>query len=382
MSTRYVLSALTPLTAATLILQAGLASTAAADTPTGWISNNNTSAYALSPGSVELDGAILRVDDTIDFLNFRDDLLAANSRLIGDSGDLEGTRMNLRVGVWRGLEIFYRRQQQDLSLRIGPVSRANIVELDQALETQHSEYGLNWVLYEQANSDRNQPWRSLSLELSRSESRSDDFGGKIDRVQVNASTSVTFNPPQQFAMNRLKDDGWQARLIGTLPLSRHTTLSAWGGYGRLESSSGTDTTIEFDFIASAFRQTFDADETLIKAGVALNWQRFARMPVQVGYEYIRINDRDLTAVSSNSTLLPSFLRGGNLNQSARNNQTAYASVNWWITPAIYAGISGKLFKNQFVGIIPHYNNPLSGSFSDTAYGYAEFKVGIRLGGRR
>ncbi len=375
MRTRHVLPALTQLTVASLAIQAG---SAAADTPAGWISNNHTSAYVLSPGSVEFDGALLRVDDSIDVMNFRDDLLAANTRLVGDSGDLDGSRLNLRVGVWRGLELFYQRQQQDLTLQIGPVSRANIVELDQALETERTEYGLNWVIYEQATSDRNQPWRSLSLELSRSESSSEDFGGQIDRVQLTANTTITFNPPQQFAMNRLKDEGWQARLIATLPLTRHTTLSAWGGYGQLESSSGTDTDIEFASIANAFRQTFDADETLIKAGFALNWQRIARLPVQVGYEYIRINDRDLTAVTSNSTLLPSFLRGSNLNDGASNNQTAYATVNWWVTPNVYVGASGRLFKSQFVGIIPHYNNPLSGSFSDTAYGYAEIKIGIRF----
>lgn len=378
MRTRQALPALTRLTAATLALHASFVSTAAADTPTGWISNDNPSAYVLRPGTLELDGALLRVDDTIDFLNFRDDLLAANTRLIGDSGDLEGTRMNARLGIWRGLEVFYRRQQQDLTLRVGPVSRANIVELDQALETSRTEYGVNWVIYQETASDRTEPWRSLSLELSRIESSSEDFGGKIDRIQLNANTGVTFDPPQQFAMNRLKDDGWQARLIGTLPLTEHSTLSAWGGYAQMDSSSGTDTSIDFASIANAFRQTFDAEETIIKAGVALNWQRYARLPVQVGYEYIRINDRKLTAVTSNSTLLPSFLRGDNLNDGVRNNQTLYANVNWWITPSIYAGISGKLFKNQFVGIIPHYNNPLSGSFSDTPYGYAEFKIGFRF----
>jgi hypothetical protein len=382
MQSRRFLPALTRLTVAFAALQVGAISTAAADTPAGWISNNNPSAYVLSPGSFAVEGALLRVDDTIDFMDYRDDLLKANSRLTGDSGTLDGNRIDLRVGVWRGLELFYQRQQHDLALEIGPVSRVNIVELNNALDTERTEYGFNWVLYEEGSSNRNSPWRSLSLEVSRIESSSDDFGGKLERMQLSGTTTITFDPPQGFWLNRLKDEGWQARLIASLPLTESTTLSAWGGYGQMESSSGTATEIDLPSVASAFYQTFDAEETLLKAGVALNWQRFARLPVQVGYEYIRINDRDLSAVRSNSTLLPSFLRGNNLTGGAMRNQTAFASVSWWITPQVYVGASGRLFKNQFAGIIPHYNNPLSGRFSDTSYGYAELKVGFQLGRRR
>src|SRR5690606_10796766 len=103
------------------------------------------------------------------------------------------------------------------------------------------------------------------------------------------------------------------------------------------------------------------------------------LPVQIGYEYINISDRKMSAISSNSSLLPSFLRGQNLDDSETSNHTAYASVSWWLTPRIYIGVSGKLFKHQFAGIIPHYNNPLSGSFSDTLYGYAELRAGLRFG---
>ena len=375
-------SALTPLSIATVALQFAAMNSAQADTPEGWISHNNPSAYVLAPGEFAVEGALMRVDDSIDFLNVRDDLSQVNSRLTKDSGDLDGNRLDLRVGVWRGLELFYQRQQYDLTVNVSVPARVNILEMDSKLDTERTEYGLNWVLYEERNRGASSPWRSLSLEISRSESESKDFGGYLDHVQLGTNTTVTFDPPQRFGLDRLKDEGWQARLIGSLPLTTNTTLSAWGSYGRIESSSGTSTEIDLQSIANAFYQSFDARETVLKAGFALNWQRIARLPVQVGYEYIRTNDRKVDAITSNSTLLPSFLRGGNLTDGARSNQTAYASVSWWFTPNVYASATGKVFRNQFAGIIPHYNNPLSSRFSDTSYGYAELRVGARFGLRR
>jgi hypothetical protein len=75
----------------------------------------------------------------------RDDLLAGNSRLAGKSSDLSGERGELLVGVWQGLELFYNRQNQDLTLQLGPVSSVDIAELDTALETTSTRYGARWV---------------------------------------------------------------------------------------------------------------------------------------------------------------------------------------------------------------------------------------------
>lgn len=353
-------------------------SAAQAQTPYGWISNDHISAYVLQPGSFELSGNILKVDDDIDFLDMRDDLLAGNSRLAGKSGDLAGSRGELRVGVWRGLELFYSRQNQELTLELGPVSSADITELDDKLDTTSIRYGAKWVFYESARKNLNNPWRSAALELTRTENDSRSFGGLLQSVRFNANTAITFDPPQRFALDQLSDEGWQARLIYSQSLTAATGVSVWAGYGSMESSSGTSTEIDFATIANAFKQTFNTEETLWKAGASVNWQRFERLPVQLGYEYISIRDRQQDIVSSNSTLLPSFLRGSNLNNSETSNHTAYATVSFWITPQLYVGASGKLFKHQFVGIMPHYNNPLSGGFSDTLYGYAEFRAGLKF----
>ena len=178
-------------------------------------------------------------------------------------------------------------------------------------------------------------------------------------------------------MDRLRDKGWQARVLLSRPFGEFATASLWAGYGEADSSSGTSSEIDLSFLRNAFLQTFDVRETQYRLGASLNWQRFPRLPVQIGYEYIDIADREQDIVSGNSTLIPSFLRGDNLADSSSSNHTLYGSVNWWITPQLYIGATGNLFSSQFTGVIPHYNNPLSSSFADS-YGYVELKLGFKF----
>jgi hypothetical protein len=354
-----------------------------ADQPFGWAGNGHASAYALHQGEFELSGNLLRVNDNFDFLNLRDELLAGTQRLVGNSGDLTGNGGELRIGVWDSLEIFYREQSQDLTLNIGPVSSADIENLDNALRTERKAFGAKWVFYEAISQDRSRPWTSAALELTRTQNSSDDFGGDLTSFRLGASGSVTLDPAQRFSMDRLRDKGWQARVLLSRPFGEFATASLWAGYGEADSSSGTSSEIDLSFLRDAFLQTFDVRETQYRLGASLNWQRFPRLPVQIGYEYIDIADREQDIVSGNSTLIPSFLRGDNLADSSSSNHALYGSVNWWITPRLYIGATGNLFSSQFTGVIPHYNNPLSSSFADT-YGYVELKLGFKfsIGERR
>jgi len=357
------------------------ASPAQAEQPFGWTGIGHPSAYALAPGEFELSGNLLRVDDTIDFLNLRNDLLAGNQRLVGNSGDLDGRGGELRLGVWDSLELFYRQTGQDLALNIGPVSSADIDNLDTQLRTEREAYGVKWVFFESLNQDLSQPWTSAALELTSSQNRSDDFGGDLAGFRFSATGGVTFDPPGRFGLDRLRDEGWGARLLFSSALNASTTTTAWAGYGQTEASSGTSWDIDVGFFRDAFLQTFDIEESQYRLGASVNWQYFPRLPVQVGYEYIAITDRKQTikrGEGSLSRLIPSLLNGGGLAESETRNHTVYGSVNWWVTPQIYLGAGGKLFSSQFTGIIPHYNNPLSSSFSDITYGYVELKLGVKF----
>jgi len=354
---------------------AGLAQ---AQQPSGWIGNGHTSAYTLGAGEFELSGSLLRVDETIDFLDLREEVLANNNRLTGNSGDLDGSRGTLRVGIWRGMELFYSRQQQDLTLKVAPNSRVDIADLDEKLQTTSTSWGGKFVFYQTANPVPQRPWTSAALQVKYTENESDDFGGFLETLRFDANITIQLDPPQRFSLDRLKDDGWQAQLIFTHGLGDRLALSYWAGYGEQDSSSGTSTEIEQTSLQNAFLQTFDVSEELLTAGVSLNWQITPRLPLQIGYEYINIRNRDAVINSSSSPLVPSFLRGTNLNPSADNNHTLYGSLNFWISPHIYTGIAGKLFRNQYTGIMPHFNNPLSGSFSDITYGHLELTLGVKF----
>jgi len=363
------------------VLASVSASPAQAEQPFGWTGIGHPSAYALAPGEFELSGNLLRVDDTIDFLNLRNDLLAGNQRLVGNSGDLDGRGGELRLGVWDSLEMFYRQTGQDLALNIGPVSSADIDNLDTQLRTEREAYGVKWVFFESLYQDPSQPWASAALELSSSQHRSDDFGGDLAGFRFSATGGVTFDPPGRFGLDRLRDEGWGARLLFSSALNASTTTTAWAGYGQTEASSGTSWDIDVGFFRDAFLQTFDIEESQYRLGASVNWQYFPRLPVQVGYEYIAITDRKQTikkGEGSLSRLIPSFLSGVGMAESETRNHTLYGSVNWWVTPQIYLGAGGKLFSSQFTGIIPHYNNPLSSSFSDITYGYVELKLGVKF----
>ncbi|MBC53519.1 MAG: hypothetical protein CMQ34_06730 [Gammaproteobacteria bacterium] len=360
------------------ISAAALADPADAQQPSGWIGNGHTSAYTLRPGEFELSGHWLRVDDTLDVLDLREEVLRNNNRLTGNSGDLDGSRGHLRVGIWRGMELFYSRQQQDLTLKVAPSARADVADLDEQLQTTSTAWGGKFVFYETANPSPQRPWTSAAVQVKYIENETDDFGGYLESLRFDANINIRLDPPQRFSLDRLQDDGWQAQLILSHGLGNRLAISYWAGYGEQDSSSGTSTEIEQASLRDAFLQTFDVSEQVLTAGVSLNWQITQRLPLQIGYEYIRIQDREAIINSSDSPLVPGFLRGGNLTASADNNHTLYGSLNWWVSPHIYAGITGKLYRNQYTGIMPHYNNPLSGSFSDITYGHLELSVGVRF----
>lgn len=353
-----------------------LGSAASAEQPFGWINNGHTSAYSLAAGEFELSGKMMKVNDTLDVLDLRADLLRTTARLTDNSGDFDGTVGELRVGVGFGVELFYARQQHDLTLKINMPTTYQVDDLDTALDTTAESWGFKWVLREAVARNRETSWQSLALEASKFDAKSREFGGFITQVTLDANSRVTFDPASKFAMDQLKDDGWMARLIYSSSLTDNTTASGWLGYAEIDSSSGTRWDIDFAAFERAFAQRFDSQEKQLRAGFNLNWQRYPRLPVQLSVEYLHIYERSEQIQSSNSPLLPSFLRGKGA--GAESNISANLSVAYWITPNLYAGLSGQLYQNQFTGYMPHFNNPISGNFSDVTYGYAELKVGLRF----
>ena len=99
-----------------------VASTGAkADSPLGWVHTDHISAYTVDERSFELSFGAIAVNEDIDFLGVRDDLLAGTRQLEGDSGDIGGNVLELNVGITSWLSAYYRRQQSELVIDIGEV---------------------------------------------------------------------------------------------------------------------------------------------------------------------------------------------------------------------------------------------------------------------
>jgi hypothetical protein len=363
-----------------LLIAMGASSTLQADTPLGWMNSDHLSAYTPGAMKLEVTGGVLAVNDTIDFLDIRDDLLAGTRQLQGDSGDLDGERVEVQFGITSYLSAFYRRQQQSLALDLGEVRSINLLAVDDALDTTSTAYGLKWNFYESGYLDNSRSWYAASLEITRTENNTDNFEGTLDRITLNGDTSVVFTKPQTFRVDNMEDEGWQARLLYSFPMGAALTSSVWAGYAETEATSGTDSDMTAAFLAAAFKQQFAVEDQHAMMGAGLNWQVTPRIPLQLSYEYIRITNSDVTAiVNPSNVLLPSFLQANNVSAiDVSDNHTLRGSLTFWITPRFNVSLTGKLFSNQFRGVIPHFDNPLSGSFSEKPYGYAGIQIGMQI----
>lgn len=352
------------------------AAPAFADTPLGWVSSGNDSAYTTSQGELEISAAWLRVNDTIDFLDVREDLLAGNRRLEGNSGDLNGYRLEAHYGITEWLSVYYRQQRQDLTIDLGEVSSVKVLAIDGELETTARELGFKWMFYASDLRNQNNEITAASLEVSAFENESESFDVLTDQISLNNLT-VNFADPRTFSVLDLNDDGWQARVFYTTPLFDSVVGSLWAGYRDSEASSGTDSNIESESVARFFRQRFTLDESYWLAGASLNFRLRPRLPVTLSYEYLKTRDstfsRDPAEAPSG---LPGFLTGGGAQDS--RNHTVTARATYWLTPSFHLSLSGHYFSNQFLGVLPHYNNPLSGSFADDPYGYMGISLGYTL----
>ena len=353
-----------------------LAEPSRAGAPLGWINSQNPSAYTTAPGELSFSLAGLTVNDTLDFLNIREDLLAGDQRLIGDSGDLSGSRLELHYGITDSLSVFYEQQQHDVRLEFGEIASANILEIDRDLETTARSAGLRWTFFTADLLNPNDRPTALSLELSAFNNDSDDFKLVADELRIN-NLELFFSDPRTFRINRLQDSGWELKLLASGELFNNGVISGWLGYRQSDSTAGTDSDIGSITVASFFEQDFRLEEDYVLFGASLNFQINPRLPILLSYEFIRTNDSVFSRIPVDPLeQLPGFLRGGS--PVADSNHTLFGRISYWVTPALSVSVIGNLYSNQFLGVLPHYSNPLSGSFADKPYGYAGIELSYAL----
>ncbi|MDP2380765.1 MAG: hypothetical protein Q8M35_09850, partial [Pseudohongiella sp.] len=194
-------------TPALLLISAALlcSNAALADRPHGWTGNGSPDGYTPDQWELEVSGSMMRVNDTLDFMNIRRDILSGNSRLGGKTGDFKGYSGEVQFGVLPSLSVFYRQQEHDLTAELSQPASLDLESVDSKLRTKRESYGVEWVFYEAATKDKSSPWRSASLELASIDNTSQDFSAYIQRIRLNATTIIDFNPAQRFAINRMAD---------------------------------------------------------------------------------------------------------------------------------------------------------------------------------
>lgn len=344
------------------------------DTPPGWINSGNVSAYTTNQGELELAVAALAVNDLIDIFDFREDLIANNRRLVGNSGDLDGTRLELHYGITRYLEAFYRELRHGMEVDLGTVNSVNLIDIDRKLETTRQTAGMKWTLYEGNLLNPGNLRTALSLEVSAVRNRTADFDLVLDEIRL-PDLTVSFQDSRTFSVADLEDDGWQARLIYTWPMAGVGIGSVWAGYGESDSTSATTSDLTTTSIGDLFEQEFELDEEYLYFGASLNLPLAGRLPMSISYEYVNISSSKFRRSPADAPAqLPGFFRSSG-QAGEDENHTLSARISYWLTPDLHLSVSGNFFSNQFLGIIPHYDNPLSESFSSEPYGYAGVELG-------
>jgi len=349
-----------------------------ADTPPGWINSENKSAYTTNNGELEITIAGLVVNSGIDLLNVREDLFAGNQRLAGDSVDLAGTRLEVHYGITEWLAVFYQDQSQLMKIDLGEIGAVNVLNIDSSIGTKSRRMGFKWIFYARDLPGLRNPETAAALEIATFRSQSDDFEVIADAINLPDAT-VAFDDPRTIAVNDLQDSGWEARVLYSTTLSSGLVASAWAGYRDAEASSATGSNIPTELLPESFNQAYRLDDSYWVLGASLNFNLGPRLPVVLGYEYFKRNDLSFSLDPPGlPEQVPGFLSADAMPDDS--NLTLSGRVSWWLTPRLQVSMSTKYFSNQFLGLIPHFNNPLSGSFSAEPYGYFGFGLGYSLRG--
>lgn len=348
-----------------------------ADTPLGWIDSNIISAYTTTRGELEISASLQTVDDTVDILNIRDDLLASNPRLTGDSGDLIGRKLELHYGLSDSLSVFARLQEHELTVDVGPIASINVLDISDSLQTTQQELGVKWTLYRSnlLNPDNRQT--AVSLQLTGFKNRTDNFDISLDKLTF-SNVIVTFVDPTTFSVSNMEDEGWTARLLFTHALEGLGIGSLWAGYGTSDATSGTSTDAVNGTIRRLFTQDFSLEEEYFYLGASFIHQITPRLPLSINYEFINISSSNFERFPAvASTQLPGILASSGPSPVTKNH-TVNARLAYWLTPDINISLTGNLYSNQFLGRLPHYNNPLSESFASEPYGFIGAELGFRF----
>ena len=334
----------------------------------GWLIQDTPMAFTMNRGEVELNAQFLLVNDTVDFLDVRQKLTGGSRLFTDDSGDLYGAKLVANVGILPSLMAFYRGQYHELVTELGESHTFGGLDSDRALHTLWHEAGLRWNFLDI-------PVKRLSFAVEGAWMRhdSDDFSFKFTEVNL-GDTILRFERPQSITASDLNDDGWYVRLTGSLAIKDVLLFNLWAGYRWFDASSAVSTTITYRPIKDNFDRHFSIDETQWRIGAGFIWQITPRLPLEFFYEFVNLDRKEHSTGARNTSVLSRYTNPENLSPEDTNHILT-GKIGYWITPNLNVNIEGKLMTNQFLGVVPHYNNTITSRFFDKLYGYMGLGVG-------
>ena len=335
----------------------------AGDALPGWMLQDAPIAHTLAVDEIEVSGNYLLVNDTVDFLDIREKMIGESALLSGDVGDLSGVSGGVNWGIESGLMLFARSSAIDLDTELGSAALFGELDSDKHLSTLSSQLGARWRI-PKLNNQR----LVVSLEALWQQNSSDDFVLRFNQVDA-GEMMLTFSSPKEIRISGLEDSGWQARLLIDHMLSRHSFINGWIGMASYSAKSEVSTDITYAPIRTNFDRKFDIQEDQIQAGVGLNWQIRRDIPLQLFYEFRKIDREERGGDQPiNSSTLAKFTNPENL-AAETSNHIVTGKIGIWMTSRLNLSLTGKVMSNQFLGIVPHYNNTVTSRFFDKMYGY-------------
>lgn len=332
-----------------------------------WVFQDFTSAYTLHKNDFELTATWLCMNDTIDFLDLKESEIG-DSRLISTSlGDYSGGKVVAQYGLTDRLMLQGLYQKTDLDTSLGSSSTFSDVDSTNSLDTEQYKAGLRFKVLTET---RGTP--AVSLELSYRRNDSDDAGFTFTEL---SSSSLTIpGGSNSLMLTDLDDSGYSLTVMASKNMDPfvHTVFA---GFGQYDSSSRLELSIDSDMMKAEIRQKFDVDEDIYTMGYTLGMKFFERMPIFISYKYIKTNV-DMDAGSNTlSGFLPARYTDPDAMESNSENHVLSGKLVYWMTPNVNLTLDVTIYKNQFLGVVPHYNNSFTNRFFDYKYGY----IGIGLG---
>lgn len=333
-----------------------------------WVFQDFTSAYTLHKNDVEATGSWLAMNDMLDLFDVRKEQIGSSALLTTSIGDYSGGRFLLQYGLTDRLMLNGMFQQAQLDTTLGSSSTFKDIASTDTLDTSTYKVGARFKLMLEK---RRLP--AVSLEMEYRSNDSDDAGFGFS--ELNSSSVTIPKGSHSLMLSDLHDQGYRLNLIASKNLKPYVhTLFA--GIGQYDSDSRLTLLLDSPGLKLESKQDFTIDETTFFLGYTLGIQWFDRMPMFLSYTYIN-SDADM---NSSSQALSNFIPAKYSDTASMNhfseNHILSGKLVYWITPHINLTLDGTLYKNHFLGIVPHYNNSFTNRFFDYNYGYVGVGIGI------